>query len=1049
MTLQLLLQPSLMKITGPYKVDEAKMYMKSDTASGYPWNASPLIIDGKAVPFKKKHVALDSPTIFDKVAGELHRRLDGFDQSLWDPKTILRFNVWNISTKHEVLPKAKNMGREIDGISIPPSVRTITYASFPLGSAEARFLGPIESAYQLASGKIPQLGSMIGVSPLYGGMMRIIAQRPRTSDGRSFVISTSDLSNYDLTQDIRLLAAEHSMLRNSLDGENPQYIEAVEYIHHMLEHSVIYLPNGQVFQKRGTQNSGARDTSGGNTRRRFIAIAYAYFKIFPSHEPSKFLENVRCYLMGDDELLYIHPDIAEDFSVDRRAEVLFEAFGFQTKTNERDSVSFNGHSFVGCIFKEVKTSHGLAVLPCFKASKVMAAACCPLNNETLEEKYMRFCSLAVLSVWPDEEPNPGALHSFLRSYACNLAYQNNLVVPLFPTYDELVALWTGHEGDFSSEVPLFKVNGVTPVNLESFLGVNPEYETCVYSRLTRQSAGAPVNAPSLRLWHGFVLFLVLSVLLFSLPVGLASQPGTLQCMDPLRASLRMPQGGTIFEAMAAPILVAPSFEAGDLEHNGRRSDNVDANEKLLKRETPNTTKCGRDWLQAALDPFHDRVNECEGYPDAKGGSSIQLCVKRSITLGKPAGLPSGSTWDMHIFTTGLVQTERAINAGVITSANNACPVVVPGVLPVNKPQMGTYTIVRVPSGLPTCPSTDPGTSADLASALTFVDGLSPVESEYSSGFAEAIDTTFDGRARLDYCGCEIVNVTPALYKGGTCTSYSQMGGTDDTQRIFARTAGFNQTSAYQAYTMTAPPSTLAKCVLLQDARQWSASEGAYLVSRFATADLPADSPHPGSYLLMGGDLSPGFQDTPITNAWEPTFSAGRFIKTAQLMGGGIYLTGLHETTVITVNARFGVEMFPTERNEIAMLASRPSAPFDPNVLQLYQSMVSKMPSAVRLADNATGDWFGDVVKGIGGVVGKLAPTALRAVAALVPHPAAKLAATAGASVIESFTKKGKEKERIILPVPRAPRAPKKMVEVIEPVRPAKAQRKRFTLKRRK
>jgi ribosomal protein S16 len=104
--------------------------------------------------------------------------------------------------------------------------------------------------------------------------------------------------------------------------------------------------------------------------------------------------------------------------------------------------------------------------------------------------------------------------------------------------------------------------------------------------------------------------------------------------------------------------------------------------------------------------------------------------------------------------------------------------------------------------------------------------------------------------------------------------------------------------------------------------------------------------------------------------------------------------------VLTLNVRFGVEMFPTEKDPIAMLASSMSPYYEPAVLEAYQHIIFDMPPGVPLHENFSGEWFGKAVRAIG----TYGPTALRAVATLVPDPRVKALAAGGAALIEGVNK---------------------------------------------
>jgi hypothetical protein len=432
-------------------------------------------------------------------------------------------------------------------------------------------------------------------------------------------------------------------------------------------------------------------------------------------------------------------------------------------------------------------------------------------------------------------------------------------------------------------------------------------------------------------------------------------------------------------------------------------------DRLMKRELPTLTKKGREWLKAAIDPFHDTVETVQGFPDPQGGYSIQLCVKRSITVTKPKLLPPGATWDAHICLTGLlldtpIQTAtcQTVSGLTIPSVQTRTDLIDPA------NTIGTVTVVTEVTGQPTMPSFV--TPFNPTSPTLAMRSVSPVRIDPLTG--QAVDGFLGGRARLNFAGFEVVNTTAPLYASGAVTAYNQLGAPD--KQMFQ---DYGEATPY--WVQSAPPANHKEAMLLQGARQWRAAEGCYVVGQFAGVQLPATQPEGAGFLWLGGDVDPGTQGAPGVYNYGvvlkddfgvPTAVCPTFVKTAPILGHGAYFTGLSEQTVLTLNARFGIEMFPTEKDPIAMLASSMSPYYDPASLEAYQRIIFDMPPGVPLSENFTGEWFGKAVKAIG----TYGPTALRAVATLVPDPRVKALAAGGAALIEGVNKmsvSAKEKKR--------------------------------------
>lgn len=474
----------------PYSYLETRHHMKGSTATGFPENVTGVQVGEDLFPCKKKHHALLNDEVLDAVVSELDLLVARNDPSIWAEKALTRWNVWNAIAKQELLPGAKNeYTRSAEGILMPPKVRIIIYPSLPLAYMENSYVGPVEAAYIRAS-MDPRFGSMIGHSPAYGRMFEIIAEKARRP---GWIVTTSDYTAYDSTQDDEFIKAEHDLILRNLPGDEDgmRHRNALRWVQHCQRNANVILPNGQVFSKHGTQNSGARDTSGGNTRRNFLAILYCFYVAHPEATSADFFENVKLYLMGDDLLAFVHPDWIEGFGVDDRARNCFEAFGIQTKTRERDSTSWENHTFIGFSFIERVDEFGkTCIVPAFSAQKVMASAVYPQEKEKDPKlKYGRLMSLAALSVFSDED-EPKSLYFKLREQAFSYALQAGIngLVPPFPTYEELYNMWTGHE-TFATERRVVCVVGHPAELLDGApIGFEPVVE--LQSRKRKNSAPA-------------------------------------------------------------------------------------------------------------------------------------------------------------------------------------------------------------------------------------------------------------------------------------------------------------------------------------------------------------------------------------------------------------------------------------------------------------------------------------------------------------------------------------------------------------------------------
>lgn len=424
----------------PYDIEKTMLTMNPKSSTGFPYNCSPDPTSGEV--FKKKKQLIYDINKSELLVQDLRSALSPFDYDrAYSDDFLNTYNVWNLCPKVEILPKEKLFpGLFADGVPKPVAFRSICFPSYALASIENQYLGPIEALYRQASMADPRLGSQIGSSPFKGGAARMAGAQPFTDQGKPFSVQTTDLSTYDTTQSAEFIEAEFSILTDCI--RDPNYNKVIRWIMHTNIHSNIVCPSGQVLRKSAGQNSGARNTSGGNTRRRWLLLAYCFFEIFPNANESDFFKYVKCFLMGDDDLVYVHPDYSDAFSSRERAAILFRDFGIIQKLDEPDSFSLHGHSFCGFNYMDRPIGGVQTLVPCFSTQKLLASAQFPLQSETQEECSERLKSLAYNCFYVTEEPYRGALYNLLKDWAI---ITNTSSILTFPTWAEVEGVFTGFE----------------------------------------------------------------------------------------------------------------------------------------------------------------------------------------------------------------------------------------------------------------------------------------------------------------------------------------------------------------------------------------------------------------------------------------------------------------------------------------------------------------------------------------------------------------------------------------------------------------------------
>jgi hypothetical protein len=361
-------------------------------------------------------------------------------------------------------------------------------------------------------------------------------------------------------------------------------------------------------------------------------------------------------------------------------------------------------------------------------------------------------------------------------------------------------------------------------------------------------------------------------------------------------------------------------------------------DKLEK--TAHLTKDGREWLIAALDPFHDTDIALAGYPDVLTAATVVQLVKQQLQITVPTTgngtVTAGSNWDCSI----------ALTASCV-------PIVLGGNTNISGGQAGSFSAGGnfsvgglIASSGPQGQNLWPITTATLVSANQQTLGPSAY---------------VKGQGRVIGMGFEVVNTTAEINKQGQVTAW----------RIPTK---WSLEQVYQGYATTPPvssqvsvalnrfpPANIALAQLLYGSRSWAAAEGAYVVSRQNTEANPALLP---SYQLQGfttADNASGTLDTIFTQAALNLPPSGPADYYLPFDISGVHFTGLSFTTTLTVNVRWFIERIPGPLETDLVVLATASAPYDPVALELYCMCLREMPPGVMLKENPLGEWFSNVL----------------------------------------------------------------------------------------
>lgn len=358
------------------------------------------------------------------------------------------------------------------------------------------------------------------------------------------------------------------------------------------------------------------------------------------------------------------------------------------------------------------------------------------------------------------------------------------------------------------------------------------------------------------------------------------------------------------------------------------------------------TPAGLDWLTVATDPFHDTEISPPGFPDADSSRSIPQLYQFTGTLTAPATLVA-STWDAHVtfcpisygwggtpFESSKL-SRRTINP-VGTVANTSLN----GYF-----FQGGYNAHGVQSGLNVIQDPALGVKSVLV-------GVSYPASASS------------GQFRLVAAGCEIVNTTPDLYRGGSVTNYRSPN--CQRQGVFDVVGPVPNNPCT---IISLPPGSQTDAQLYPTAKTWGAEDGTYLVATLDSSLNDYSSSTPGHVVmanpfdgaqLLNSTAVPAF----ITNESINGIPANCFTVMPFDWSGAIF-TGLTPQTTLQVSVRYYVERIPTITQPDLLVLTRLPTPYDPTALEIYSRCLSELPVAVRVDENPLGEWFNDIMDMVG------------------------------------------------------------------------------------
>jgi len=351
---------------------------------------------------------------------------------------------------------------------------------------------------------------------------------------------------------------------------------------------------------------------------------------------------------------------------------------------------------------------------------------------------------------------------------------------------------------------------------------------------------------------------------------------------------------------------------------------------------------GRNWLIAAMDPFHDSDMRLAGYPDISTGATVVQLVKQQLQITVPSTVTANSNWDAHLclMPTCNPGTTNALNTLTAGLANTVTGVT-------GELGFGAFQALGGPAGSVLFPG--PGSGGVITTKV--LGTLTP-------------STFVRGNSRVIGCAFEVVNTTAEIYKQGQVTTYRLP--TQPVITTFITTGGSNTPSTVSIGSLfRSPPSSVAACNLLMGTRTWAAAEGAYVVGRQNRLDNPLAMPAYNNVWHTPNDVVPAAATNVSIFSNLGTAAPSAVADTIFPYDiSGAYFTGLSYNSTLTVTCRWLVERLPgPQEPDLAVLAS-PAACYDSLALEIYARAMNSAPPGVMLKENPLGEWFRSVLKGV-------------------------------------------------------------------------------------
>lgn len=374
----------------------------------------------------------------------------------------------------------------------------------------------------------------------------------------------------------------------------------------------------------------------------------------------------------------------------------------------------------------------------------------------------------------------------------------------------------------------------------------------------------------------------------------------------------------------------------DIYMSDNLSSKIEKSESALSKAL---TKCGvtaagQAYLDHVADPFKDSEGRppCLGKPTS-GSVNIAVSVYTStVTITRPATVPAGSSWDLHIINH---QTNNALIVKPVTV-------------------LGDNTVNIAAAS----PNYIYGGCQAFAGPAGSVLGVAQVVQTLAVPVAYFIGAS---NARIIGKGFETTNTTALLTVAGNCLMYEKtMLDPRDTIISMQFVEGALKNGVLDVYEQLSAFREPLTLVVMPKSKQHAAKLGSYQVCWESGVVNNRGTDRAMGIIIKDGSGAtystyPAWVATAVNEAPNIIPTNAPFISPYNV--SGVYYTGLSSETSIVLTARWYVETNPDPADTRIMSLAHISPPLDNCALEVYAFIAYHAPAGVSVKDNAAGDWI--------------------------------------------------------------------------------------------